>query len=304
MQAVTELRRPEYTGENRCTPCTIGNVLIAIALSGGVFWIGTQVRATALGTAAAAGVFAVSLSAIYLRGYLVPGTPTVTRRYLPRRLRRLFGKTEIRTPTADRDPDDGSGPAGILADVLADEDFRAEWARAIEEADGMGSEALLDALGTDGHVETHRAGNVFRVHVDGPMVGKWPSRAAFVADLASVAVLSDRVEAWEELPVDVSADLLNRLRARLETCPECGGVAEHGVETVEGCCGPLEATTVSCTDCGARLYIEACPDCGSAVELGTDTVAESEDVATVATISCTDCSTRVAAVPASLLAPQ
>ncbi|MFB6295861.1 MAG: hypothetical protein ABEH66_03350 [Halobacteriales archaeon] len=83
-QAIDRLRRPEYTGDNRCIPCTLVNLLIAASLgiALGAVWL----------PAAGAVAFALSALAIYLRGYLVPGTPTLTRRYMPVRVLELFGK--------------------------------------------------------------------------------------------------------------------------------------------------------------------------------------------------------------------
>lgn len=81
--ALGRLARPEYTGENRCTPCTVVNLVFALAISIAVgrvrslFALPTLVAATAV---------------IYLRGYLVPGTPTLTRRYLPDRVLAAFDK--------------------------------------------------------------------------------------------------------------------------------------------------------------------------------------------------------------------
>ncbi len=90
------LRQPEYIGENRCTPCTVVNVCIAALL------------AVAVGVAfplAGVVVFVLSLAAIYLRGYLVPGTPTLTKRYFPDRVLALFDKEPASTdefvPAAD-----------------------------------------------------------------------------------------------------------------------------------------------------------------------------------------------------------
>jgi hypothetical protein len=69
------LRQPEHTGEYRCTPCTVVNSVIAVVLAAAlaVLWLPAGVLA-----------LAVSLAANHLRGYLVPGTPELTRRYFPR----------------------------------------------------------------------------------------------------------------------------------------------------------------------------------------------------------------------------
>jgi len=159
-----KLERPEYVGENRCLPCTIVNVLIAVALSSALWVIGVRVGAAALGTAAGAGAFVLSLSAIYLRGYLVPGTPVLTKRYFPAWLLRPFGKAP---PTPGVTPDAGAdaGPertlvaagalgAGAGSDLSLTDDVREEWTRAIERIEGIDSGELSAAFATDGYVET------------------------------------------------------------------------------------------------------------------------------------------------------
>lgn len=77
------LHQLEYTGENRCEACTVVNAIIAVVLSAIV------ARKSKFAAAVTIGISAVL---IYLRGYLVPGTPTLTKRYLPPSLLRLFGK--------------------------------------------------------------------------------------------------------------------------------------------------------------------------------------------------------------------
>lgn len=71
MTALDTLRRPEHTGENRCWPCTAVNLAIVVvvaALAGVAF--------APLGPLVLLG----GASLVYLRGYVVPGTP----RFAPR----------------------------------------------------------------------------------------------------------------------------------------------------------------------------------------------------------------------------
>ena len=77
------IREPEYTGENRCVPCTVVNGVLAVVLTA---------AAAVFGPVTAAVVLVASLGSIYYRGYLVPGTPELTKRYLPDRVLRAFGK--------------------------------------------------------------------------------------------------------------------------------------------------------------------------------------------------------------------
>ena len=82
---IERLEQPEYTGENRCGACTAVNLLLAAALAA---LLGRRNRA--LGLLA----FLGSAALIYLRGYLVPGTPELTKEYLPPSVLALFGKDE------------------------------------------------------------------------------------------------------------------------------------------------------------------------------------------------------------------
>ncbi|NGM70093.1 hypothetical protein G6M89_13935 [Natronolimnobius sp. AArcel1] len=83
---VEQLRQDEYTGANRCVPCTAVNLVIAVvvALAVGIIFL-----------PAGAAVFALSLATIYLRGYLVPGTPALTKRYFPDWLLAKFDKEPL-----------------------------------------------------------------------------------------------------------------------------------------------------------------------------------------------------------------
>ena len=111
---IGRVKHPAYTGENRCLPCTVLNIVIAAVLSTTVAVVSPVMSVV---------VFVLCLVVIYLRGYLVPGTPTLTATYMPERLLLLFGKpTPRRRATAgealgatkkDRDPDADAtvGPA-------------------------------------------------------------------------------------------------------------------------------------------------------------------------------------------------
>jgi hypothetical protein len=106
-------RQPEYTGENRCMACTVVNSILSIVF--GVATGGAVMAMTgSLPGAALAGsvVVAVSAASIYWRGYLIPGTPTITKRYFPPWLLSLFGKQ----PT----PETATGFTGTTTDGDAD----------------------------------------------------------------------------------------------------------------------------------------------------------------------------------------
>jgi len=280
--ATGTLRRwqdPEYTGANRCLPCTIVNSVIAVALAGavggaGIVWATATVAAVGTGV-----VLLVSAASIYFRGYLVPGTPTLTKRYFPAWLLDAFGKapeagantsvTERGNPSATEEPPEeidleevlvGAGalePCQGGADLCLTDAFREAWHEqmdAVSDSD-VGRErlpAILDIDAADVTVEDH--GEAFRARVDGQYVGTWESRAAFVADIGAADVLGEWLDDWDEMPVAHRGQLLNGLRLFLVTCPDCGGDLAFGTDTVESCCTTREVAAVSCEACETRLF--------------------------------------------------
>ncbi|WP_418285890.1 hypothetical protein [Halorubrum sp. DTA46] len=99
-------REPEYTGENRCVPCTVINAALAVVLT---------LLASALGPVAALVVLTGSAASIYFRGYLIPGTPELTKRYLPDRVLALFGKA----PEGPREGWERGGPVTVTDETAA-----------------------------------------------------------------------------------------------------------------------------------------------------------------------------------------
>jgi hypothetical protein len=256
------LRKPEYTGENRCVPCTVTNVAIA-----GVLTLGVSAVATPLVGAA---VLGVSLGAIYLRGYLVPGTPELTKRYFPDWLLALFDKDpRARRPAVPVDADaDGLTAETLLlelgvivedetgADVVLEPDFAAAWydrmdAMSDDRTDRDELAALLDVDADS--LELTRHGDAVTARMDGVWIGQWESRAAFVADLAADRELAARYDGWTDLEMRVRSEVLGGLRLLLDDCPTCGGAVDLRQDVVESCCRTYDVLAVECQDCGARL---------------------------------------------------
>lgn len=273
------VRQPEYTGTNRCIPCTTTNIVIAVVLS----------LAVGSGLAVADGPFAwlvggsvlvASLVAIWLRGYLVPGTPELTKRYFPEWLLRVFDKEPAPTgplggtdtqSTADG-AEDGSLEeidaeavllsAGVVEpcededDLCLVEGFRSGWREQIRaindeetERDELARELDLDSAALT--LEEH--GEALLARTDGRRIGQWESRAALVADLAAGRELPAWVDDWAALSVAGRSQLVSALRIFLNTCPACEGVVAVDMETVESCCSSHDVVAATCETCEARL---------------------------------------------------
>jgi hypothetical protein len=235
MDTVDSLKQPEYTGENRCIPCTVVNIGIAAVLAVAVWFLA--------GIGAGSVVFVATVATIYFRGYLVPGTPELTKRYLPAPVRRLFGKEPVAERTleavdGDASIEDRLVAAGALTDATVPEltdDFARAWTTAIEgieATDDIDEAELRRRLGTD-DVSKHASTAAV---VDGNQSVRWISEAAMVADVAAGRVLEARVDDWETVRPSDRIDLFRGLRLFSRSCPSCGGAVERTQLTVDPCC--------------------------------------------------------------------
>ncbi|WP_458207658.1 hypothetical protein [Haladaptatus sp. NG-SE-30] len=209
--------------------------------------------------------FVFSLTAIYLRGYLVPGTPALTKRYFPDWLLRKFDKHEMATPAPDetgREPEEVLSEANIIApcedfdDLCLDEEFRTTWHDTMERVmeDGAEKSDLSRILDTDeDELEFEEHDSAFLARIDGRRLGQWESHGALVADLAAARILRKRYDDWDDLPVDNQSRILSGLRIFLETCPDCGGAIAIEQETVESCCRSMDVVAATCESCEARI---------------------------------------------------
>jgi hypothetical protein len=246
-------------------PCTTVNLAIAIVAGAGLGLVGWQVASVAAGAALGGVFFVIAVGAIYVRGYLVPGTPELTKQYFPEWLLAWFGKAPAQpaAPEGELDAEEVLTGVGALevcddgADLCLTEDFRAAWHAEIDRVDteAVGRQRLLDLLDVDeADVEVEEYGDAFRATLDGTPIGTWQSEAAFLADVGAAALLAERDPLWERRPVPDQGRLLNALRLFIDRCPTCGGSPEFGTETVESCCTNYEVAAVECTDCDARLF--------------------------------------------------
>ena len=264
---ITHFKRPEYTGENRCLPCTVVNVVLAVVFAVAI--------AILVELSVGVVVFVAAIAIVYIRGYLVPGTPTLTRRYLPARVLRMFGKKPVQssvsavvdsTDSTDHSNADNSlVAAGVLArtgdDVDITSTFHERWAARAHEVveDTIRNAAVRDAFGA---TDVSRTGDLSYV-LDGNTSVRWGSTAALAGDIAAAEILEDELGGWTA-PVDRRRDVFLGLRLCLEDCPACGGHVSVSEERVDPCCQkPHHVAEAVCTSCGAPLADAAVVDRGT-----------------------------------------
>ncbi|WP_136590222.1 hypothetical protein [Salinigranum halophilum] len=271
--ALSRLRRPEYTGENRCWPCTVLNVAL-VALGS----VAVGLLSPVLGALSLLG----GLVLVALRGYVVPSTPEFAPRVaaaLPVDLgfhqhRTDGGRTSESLTGADEV--DGETLVRRLAEaglITADEsgelflatETRRTWEAGMRRLRDVSDDELAAATASaapfpaEGRVEgdwvvVTRTGDADGTAIDGDEGDEvWLSRAHAVADTAAVAAMGDAVDA------ETAAQAAMPFRLFIETCPLCGGDTEETV--VRECCGGTqgvydnpETPVLACVACGEVLY--------------------------------------------------
>ncbi|WP_222918484.1 hypothetical protein [Natrinema sp. SYSU A 869] len=269
------IRRPEYTGDNRCWPCTVTN--------GVLLTIGVGVLTIAGRRTVAAAVAVIGIVAIWLRGYLVPYTP----RFAPRLVTALpFGfvdhgdhtgrdagslsDTGIATDeTAETDVPTGEAVVTALLEVgvvvpageelALDESFRDEWHRKMARLRDLGFAGLAAEANdlTDPSIDV-RVGrdwrgrdSAIRLEGDGGRSVSF-GEAVAVAELAAARALESRID---DEAIRLAAG--RPLRSLLDRCPRCDGDLTVSRST---CCGevtPIGSTPAErliCPDCDVRLF--------------------------------------------------
>lgn len=228
--AYERLRQPDYTGRNRCWPCTAVNLVI-VALIGGVL---TR-RNTPLGLFSTA----VGCLLVALRGYVVPGTP----RFAPALIAPLpvdfahgDDRVEPGTLGEDADPEALMGAlleAGVLEatgeDLHLDREFRDAWESRMADLRALPGEELADRAGAASGDDVEGQYHGERVLLAGGR-DVWLTPAIAIAETAAAETLAE----WS-VPASLRAPAAEPLRTFLRRCPACGGdVAET---TVRNCCG-------------------------------------------------------------------
>lgn len=272
---VDAVRNEEYTGENRCIPCTAVNVGIALLLGAVVALVAVELAVV---------VVVVSLASIYLRGYLVPGTPTLTKRYLPNRVLQLFDHHPLEEEVVEN-PDEETGeesfetvekirrqreevvdpeqfllevdvvtPTEDGSDLRLTEEFAAAADREIEEFRGTRPDraAVADVFDVDSDDVEFKQREYPAVRI-GRRIRKWPSDGALLVDVATHRALAERTDRWRQVPLEQRVGILESLRTFRDSCPICDGEVDFGEAVVESCCATYEVISFECLDCGERF---------------------------------------------------
>lgn len=263
--ALSSIRRPKYTGDQRCWPCTVVNTVFLMLVCGVLAFARRRLAALCVGV--------VGTGVILLRGYLVPYTP----RFAPQLVDR-FSDASYHTDNpvkvgslAGDTTGDEILHALVATEVLVangdefrlDEGFRERWRaemtplRTVE----LDTLATIVAEYTPATVDTRVVNTTGMFTTDDNqwialtgesesiMQETWLSIPIAIAEVAAVRALS------ADLSVEKRITAARPLRMFLEQCPACGGSVE---ESTDACCGGYGSTgpadILVCEGCDQRLF--------------------------------------------------
>ncbi|MFO8114880.1 MAG: hypothetical protein R6U01_05880 [Halorubrum sp.] len=251
------LRRPEYTGENRCLPCTVLNAAIV-----GVAAFALSRRNRPLGFLA----LAAGAALISLRGYVVPGTP----RFAPALVDPLPVAFGHESPTGvesgsladDRDPEammTALVEAGVVEPdgdrLYLDDAFQTAFEDRMAELRDLPGEELAARTAAASHSSVEGEFHDERVLLAGDW-DAWLSPAVAIAETAAVETLAD-----QGISHDLRVQAAEPLRTFVSTCPVCGGDVTD--TTLRNCCGGPggvsgnpERPVRACADCDAVVFTD------------------------------------------------
>jgi len=261
------LRQPEYTGQNRCWACTAINCVMAVVLAAVLSALSVALATPPIPAVIGVVVLILSGLAIWLRGYLIPGTSTMTKRYMPVWMLAWF----------DNAADSRSGPsaagparsdsdtleaqlveAGILVygsndELRLSDRFTEACQQAIDtQQSSVDVTDVVEAIGYDpAAVEIERHDDAATAAINGTLLHKCPSTTAVQIDLASAAVLADWLATWDEMVAAERGQLLRGVRLFVDECP--AGERTTLRPAIESCCGTGQVAGVVCEASGERL---------------------------------------------------
>jgi hypothetical protein len=319
------LEQPEYTGENRCTPCTILNLLIAAGVSA---LVGRRNRALGLLT------FVASVALVSLRGYLVPGTPELTKRYLPQSVLAAFDKAD---PPGEDVPVELAEQAAARADETADseedddsvtsEPSTTESAAVVDESDAVAAEAddaepevlperedVEDLMGQPME-DVLSAFGVVRPTEDGDDLELVDSfRAEWEDAIEALSEDDERVETLADLFQEDEAAVEIETREDGRYYGLVDGKAQYNWITEAALISDLAAHRAVASEDrrwsvllpeerlsvlkGFRVFLETCPECGGPIAPTDESVESCCQSWEVIAVECADCGARVLELPA------
>ena len=314
-------------------PCTAVNLVLAVG-AGMLVAVGGRKRGLRRPAAVAVAALTTALATlvIVLRGYLVPGTPWLTRTYFPDRVLQWFekkprpeygalsderarpvdGADEGRSGSPQADVDEGAdGDEGTDVDEGADTDAGVDVDGGADMDEGTNVDGTAPGAPFDVETRLTDAG-VIEEDPDGEDLRltstfheAWTDR---MVDLADPELRSEQAAAFLGLDpsaltvtttdrsVTVSVDGTPRGRWESETALVADLAADHELSLAVDEWSDVPLRYRSSILQGLRAFLDDCPACGGPIATSDRPVDSCCRGGTVTAVRCADCGTRIAEI--------
>jgi len=244
------LRDDRYTGENRCQKCTALNLCLVMAASIAIYLYSRVLSVLFI---------MVSLSVIYLKGYVVPGTPVITKKYAPQAVMRYFdGKNRVDDRTEDAESvlrrygvlttEKASGEVRLTNSII--DGFRRQGST----TNSISEDQIRGILGAGEYQVDIREISDAAVAINGgDKICQWPSIAAVNCDIAARNVLEAQIGEWNQFSPRKRGLILRSFRSLIKDCPKCQSENSIGTSVQSSCCSSKTVLTVECEICQSNF---------------------------------------------------
>jgi hypothetical protein len=258
MKWSNRFKQEEYTGEDRCLPCTIVNLSILLILSLIIGCI-ISIRRSYLESGIIVMVILIfGIFVIWSRGYLVPKTPELTKKYMPTWMLKIFGKKiyenigyRFKNTQAILKQLDIIEPCKTDNDICLTESFKSEWRKEVN-ADNNSYNVIHNLYKNSISIKAAENNDSIYLENDKRIILIWPSVTALQIDAATVQVLKEKNQ-WEDWPLQTKANVISSIRMLLDYCPD-GSDLVRDSEIVESCCSNHEVVTGVCAKSGDKIF--------------------------------------------------
>lgn len=143
----------------------------------------------------------------------------------------------------------------FTGDLVLSPSARREWWDEVLAVANSSDPALLSGIAGDRPTaaQFQWVGDQYTALDGDELLGSWPSRSAFLADVAADQVFRGRLPYWDELSTDQRSRILTGFRLFLDECPTCEGEISVSVGSTRGSTVEQPIAGI-CQGCNDRLF--------------------------------------------------
>lgn len=244
-----KLKRPKYTGKNRCLKCTVSNFIIAtiVAISTVLFTQNIIISII---------IWCFFILVIYFRGYLIPYTPEITTFIIEL----ASEKPKQNSPAQRFDPLEYLTNEGLIKENNGLYHLKRQFYEELLDELRRGSDTRVNRkakylLGAEGDIEMKEFDNIL-IAATPEFEICWPSKICVSVDYSIAKILEHHVD-LNSFNQPEKVHIIRLIRGFLPECPECNDSLKITKETLGDSGDDKLGILKYCSTCGEEFYISS-----------------------------------------------